>query len=828
MDTRREFLKKMAFLAGASTLPSSLANSLTRAMSIDPELGSSFYDAEHIVLLMQENRSFDHAFGTLQGVRGFNDPRAIRQPNRNKVWLQTNEKGQTYAPFRLDIKDTKVTWMGCLPHNWTDQTDAYNQGKMDRWLDVKRSGFKEFSEMPLTMGYYNREDIPFYYALADAFTVCDQYFCSSLTGTNPNRLYFWTGNIREQKANGKALVWNGDSEFSGKANWRTFPERLSEHGVSWKVYQNEISSSSAGYSGEENSWLGNFGCNVLEYFPQYEVKYSQRYKEVLALRKVKLSEQLATMDAEGKKGEAYDRLQQALQTLETEITQYAKVRIEDLPDAVQELHRRAFVNNSADAQYMELETMRYQDGDTERELRIPKGDILYQFRKDVEEGQLPTVSWLVPPQLFSDHPDSPWFGSWYVSEVMDILTKNPEVWKKTIFILTYDENDGYFDHVVPFAPPNPYQEHTGKVSEGIDAKLEYVKKEQQYHAESGRESHIGLGYRVPMIVASPWSRGGWVNSQVFDHTSPLQFLEKFISHKVGKEVKEDNITSWRRTVCGDLTSVFRPYRGEKMNPIESLEKESFMQAIHRAKFKKLPFGYKSLTKEEIALINENPMQSPLFPKQESGTRPSNALPYELYVDGEYDFEGSYHITFKSGNQLFGAKTAGAAFKVYALNRYQSDEGKNWDYALAANSTLKDTWQLKSFDNERYDFAVHGPNGFYRQFKGGKHNPKVQIKCSYDLGHAHQSNKSEAQLLFVCRNAANEDYNLIFKDNSYGQEPKVLTLKKREEAIVKIDTSHSGQWYDISVTCLGYSEFEEQFAGRIETGLDGITDPLMGR
>src|SRR5699024_8880 len=203
-DTRRDFIKKMALLAGSAPLSPSLTASIEKALSINPELGSTFYDAEHVVLLMQENRSFDHAFGTLRGVRGFKDPRVISQPNHNKVWMQTNENGETYVPFRLDIQNTKITWMGCLPHSWTDQTDAYNQGKMNRWLDVKRSGFKEFAHMPLTMGYYTREDIPFNYALADAFTICDQHFCSSLTGTNPNRLFFWSGTLRDPQKKGKA------------------------------------------------------------------------------------------------------------------------------------------------------------------------------------------------------------------------------------------------------------------------------------------------------------------------------------------------------------------------------------------------------------------------------------------------------------------------------------------------------------------------------------------------------------------------------------------------------------------------------------------------
>ena len=147
---------------------------------------------------MQENRSFDHCYGSLQGVRGFNDPRAITLPNKNSVWFQSNAKGETYAPFRLNLKDTKATWMGSLPHNWTNQVDALQRRPVRSMAGgEKKSGHEEYENMPLTMGFYNREDLPFYYSLADAFTVCDQNFCSSLTGTTANRLYLWTGKIRE-------------------------------------------------------------------------------------------------------------------------------------------------------------------------------------------------------------------------------------------------------------------------------------------------------------------------------------------------------------------------------------------------------------------------------------------------------------------------------------------------------------------------------------------------------------------------------------------------------------------------------------------------------
>jgi phospholipase C len=163
MDSRRDFLKKAALLSGGAAMMNMLPPAIQRALAINPEMGSTYLDAEHVVILMQENRSFDHCFGTLQGVRGFNDPRAIRQPNQRPVWLQTDASGNTFAPFRLDIKNTKVTWMGSLPHSRASQVDANNLGKYDKWLVAKRSGNKNYSNMPLTMGHYTREDLPFNY-----------------------------------------------------------------------------------------------------------------------------------------------------------------------------------------------------------------------------------------------------------------------------------------------------------------------------------------------------------------------------------------------------------------------------------------------------------------------------------------------------------------------------------------------------------------------------------------------------------------------------------------------------------------------------------------
>src|SRR6202000_174166 len=152
MDNRRDFLKKAALLAGAASVTNVLPPSIQKALAIEAPDGSTYTDAEHIVILMQENRSFDHTYGTLKGVRGFNDPRAIDLANGNKVWLQTNEKGETYAPFHLDIKKTKATWMSSLPHSWKNQLNARNDGRFDQWLIEKKNSIPEYSHMPLTLG----------------------------------------------------------------------------------------------------------------------------------------------------------------------------------------------------------------------------------------------------------------------------------------------------------------------------------------------------------------------------------------------------------------------------------------------------------------------------------------------------------------------------------------------------------------------------------------------------------------------------------------------------------------------------------------------------
>jgi len=848
MDTRRDFIKKASLLAGGAGLWSSLPASIQKAISINPAPGTTFEDAEHIVFLMQENRSFDHCFGTLQGVRGFNDPRFITLPDNNPVWLQTNAEGKTFAPFRLNIKDTKATWIGGLPHSWPDQVDARNDGKYDKWLIAKEFGYKEHKDFPMTMGHYTREDIPFYYALADAFTVCDQNFCASLTGTTTNRTFFWTGKVRE-KPGAQADVRNSDLYYNREADWKTFPERLEENGIPWKIYQNEISVQTE-LQGENESLLSNFTDNNLEWFSQFNVRFHKAHYDFLKKRVEELPSEIEQLQEEIKKSDKNKsaKIQKKLKQKTEQLAKYKEELItwspenfEKLSDFEKNIHKKAFTTNVNDADYHKAALFSYEENGIERSIQMPKGDVLHQLRQDVNNGKLPTVSWLVAPQYFSDHPSAPWFGAWYVSEVLDILTKNPEVWKKTIFILNYDENDGYFDHIPPFVAPKPNDPNSGKVSEGIDTSEEYVTMEEELsrkdlNKKDARESPVGLGYRVPLIVASPWTRGGWVNSQVFDITSALQFLEKFLTKKTGKEIKEPNISDWRRVVSGDLTSVFRPYSGEKIKLPEFVKKDAFVEKINNAKFKKLPAGYKVLSKAEINQVKSNPLQSPVLPKQEKGIRDSCALPYQLNADGKLSADKkTFEISFSAGNEIFGDQSAGAPFNIYAENHSVKEEitGKRnfekvkaWNFAVKAGDELKGQWPLKNFENGLYHLRVYGPNGFFRQFTGSKNDPEISAEIDYER--SKNFNKLTGNIILSLKNLSNKKYTIEIAGSTYKTGTRKIDLEKDAEILQKFVLSGSYNWYDLIIKVKGNDLFEKRYAGRVETGRNSKSDPAMGR
>jgi phospholipase C len=695
--------------------------------------------------------------------------------------------------------------------------------------------------MPLTLGYYNREDIPFYYALADAFTICDQHFCSSLTGTTPNRLHLWTGTIRaRQRADSPAHLLNSDAVYDSEVSWTTFPERLEDHGVSWKIYQNEIWVG-VGLDEEAEPWLTNFGDNPIEYFTQFRIRFVEsrrRYMDECArllpaqieelVRKAKES---GTSTAEkAKLARLVKEKRKLLRQATEERKLYTQANFAQLSQRDKDLHAKAFCTNVGDPFYHQLTELTYQDGGEERRVKAPRGDLFHQLRQDVESGKLPMVSWVVAPQQFSDHPCSAWYGAWYIAELMDILTANPAVWKKTIFMLTYDENDGYFDHVVPFGAPHPGRPETGRVSADIDAGLEYVERDdelQRKPASEVRDNSIGLGYRVPLVIASPWSRGGCVCSQVFDHTSPLQFLERFLTHKTGREIKEPNINQWRRTVCGDLTSAFQPAAGYEVEPLPFPERDEFIAQIHRARFKDLPAGYHALTKAEIEQIRRDPSASPWLPHQEPGVRRASALPYQLAVEGGLSADRRrFVIRFAASAEIFGRQAAGSPFLVYA--RFGPHEVRTRDYAVAAGDRFEDSWPVADFADGRYHLCVYGPNGFYREFRGDADDPPVEIHLNYGRGSDPQRSLTGNVEIGAANRDQRRSYTVQIADLAYnsGAHERNLAPSARESSTV--DTQQSFGWYDLGIKFVGHPSFEKRYAGHVETGTWSYSDPAMGR
>lgn len=650
--------------------------------------------------------------------------------------------------------------------------------------------------MPLTMGFHNREDIPFYYALADAFTVCDQHFCSSLTGTTPNRLYLWTGTARDRQ--GRANVWNSDVTYTSTASWTTYPERLEEAGVSWRIYQNELSLPT-GLEGEERDWLENFTNNPIEWFDQYHVGFRKTYQQYLRRMLASLPREIAAMRASADTpAEDLEKKEKLLAHLQAESAKWSAEAYARLTAREKSIHAKAFSTNDADPHYREIEKIRYEDGGRVREMFAPKGDVLHRFRADVDSGRLPKVSWVVSPKNFSDHPGAPWYGAWYLAEVMNILTKNPEVWKKTIFLLTYDENDGYFDHVPPFTAPHPTRQESGKVTDGIDAAEEYWPLEEdrkRTRPDRARGGPIGLGFRVPFVAASPWSRGGYVCSQVFDHTSVVQLLETLCG------VPEPNISAWRRAVCGDLTSVFRPFDGGGEEKLPYPPLKEFLGGIHQAQFRPMPAGWENAE----------------MPRQEPGTRPSVALPYEHSVEAVVRGD-ALELVMRADTVRFGKRAAGAPFHAYTPGLYREGRAPRVRaYAVEAGKQLSDTWALEGFPEEKYVVRVCGPNGFLRGFQGTKGDPRVEVACLYE----------GVDIAIAVRNReAAQSYTLLAEDLSYGAGIRAITVQPGEEKRLRIPLAKSARWYDIRVTLEGAAHFERHYAGRVETGEHGISDPAM--
>ena len=454
---RREFLGAAATLGAAGALLSAcapartvspiMASTTIRTATTVKPAGSDLGAIDHVVMLMQENRSFDHYFGTFPGVRGFDDHSATDLGAFSQAWPANTSNAPIgrLLPFHLDTANTDAECTFDLSHAWTAQHACWNRGAMDRFVATHTLPEYEGPKNGLlTMGYYTQDDLPFYHSLAEAFTLCDGYHCSALGPTDPNRLFWLSGtNDPDGRGGGPIITTNEDESFKWSLSWPTMPEALTAHGISWKVYNPP----GAEYlpSGTASMLLS---LNRLMYFKQYA-------------------------------------------------------------DPMSQLYHNAF------------------------ESIFPS-----DFARDVANDTLPSVSWLAAPVVpldMSEHPPAPPArGEYYTHQVLQTLASNPKVWAKTVLFISYDENDGFFDHVPPVTPPA-----------GTDG--EYLTVDPLPEEAGGVAGPIGLGFRVPMLVISPFSRGGHVFSEVSDHTSQLRFLETRFG------VTAPNLSAWRREATSDLT-----------------------------------------------------------------------------------------------------------------------------------------------------------------------------------------------------------------------------------------------------------------------------------
>jgi phospholipase C len=446
-DRRTLLGGSLALGAGVLAAACGSSGTVARAASTAPA-GSDLGAVEHVIYLMQENRSFDHYFGSYPGVRGFDDHPPGKAGAFAQPWAGNTSARPvgTVFPFHLDVAGGDGECTDDLTHSWLPQHLSWNHGSMDAFVATHASTAYEGPEHgPLTVGYHTRADLPYHYALADAFTLCDGYHCSVFGPTHPNRLMALSGTIDpEGRHGGPVLITNPDPAARFSVDWPTMPEVLEDAGVSWKVYTPPGDAYRA-----SSPFVMTVSDAILPYFKQYR-------------------------------------------------------------DPGSALYRKAF------------------------NPLFPT-----DFAADVRGGTLPTVSWIVPPLGYDEHPPSPpALGAWFIDQVLSTLLSNPEVWQRTVLFVMYDENDGFFDHVAPPVAP-------------AGTPGEYVTVDPLPVEAHGVAGPVGLGMRVPMLVVSPFSRGGYVASEVFDHTSQLRFLEERFG------VVAPNISAWRRKTVGDLTSTLR-------------------------------------------------------------------------------------------------------------------------------------------------------------------------------------------------------------------------------------------------------------------------------
>lgn len=705
-SNRRNFLG----MTGGAAIASLYPGLIERALAIAPAARTgTLQDIDHIVVHMQENRSFDHYFGMLDGVRGFGDPRPLRLPGGRTVWAQpsTQHPDGYVLPYHGDSKTTRSFKVDGADQSHQENMWIFNRGRYDRWGHT--------NELHDRMLHYAAGDIPFYYALADAFTVCDAYHCSTMTQTYPNRLHLFSGCNGGGTVGGDPEMHNYGEDETPSADmgedkplrpdayrWTTYAERLQQAGVSWKVYQE----------------YDNFGDNLLSVFPPFRPCP---------------------------------------------------------PDS--ELYRRG---RSWVSEHKRGPDRTRSDGE----------QLVAAFRDDVAHGRLPQISWIVTAADLSEHPKAePAKGEHVTAGLIAALVDHPEVFARTAFILNFDEAGGFFDHMPPPVPP--VGDYRGYSSVPLDGETKVWGPD----AEQVHGAHpIGLGIRTPTVIVSPWSRGGAVCSQLFDHTSVLRLMEERFG------VREPNISAWRRSVCGDLTSAFdfaAPHADTSSLAFPSTA--DFQQRVTQ-----------SLAGAANAIP---PRQGP--GRQMEGRRRHRALPYRFHAEGRVTPEGRLHIT------MVNAGKPGVTFTVHDNH----DKHEPWHYTIGGgDSFASEQWHDDGLAGA-YDLTLAGPNGYMRRYAGipaaAGSRPEAALTETHGQRHA--------GLILANRGNRPIDFVISMETAYASAAPATRTVRVApgEQAEVPLPLEATQGWYDLTVSTPDDPAFLRRFAGKVEDGRDGLTDPGIG-
>ncbi|MFE3196102.1 alkaline phosphatase family protein [Nocardia sp. NPDC059240] len=756
---RRRFLKHAAQVGGAAGAMSMLPPSLAQAWA-EPAPPGGWDAIEHVVILMQENRSFDHYFGGMPGVRGYADLNALQLSTGRSVFHQP-DGGRTVLPYLTTLQNIDGT-----DHGTRTGHDAFAFGKHDGWIPAKGEG---------TMVGYDRDTLGFYYQLAEAFTVCDAYHCSVNGPTDPNRMYLFTGTVKNPLAldnyaeslqvslfaDDMKLRWMRSLPVSGIVDsvlglvhgmtsalpqsvtealtglvaprtgnlflydallspdagryvndvifglpWTTYAERLQERGIGWRVYQ---------------EW-DNYTDNALDFF--------------LPFREAARAALKHTNGGRGVAFENFFRYYSDLQRDPSLELAYAA----DLKRGMDELSagQRALVEKGL--------------------LRSRTGTLVESFRTDVATGRLPTVSWIVAPYVDCEHPVmGPRNGQALVHGVLEALAEHPEVWNKTVFILNYDENDGYFDHVpAPTPPPGTPGEYFGS-------------------------HHVGLGARTPAIIVSPWSKQA-VCSELFDHTSVLRFLERVTG------VAEPNISPWRRQLCGDLSSLF-DFGARRTLIVPGTAPRAEQSSSGAAQ--PLPFVQR-------------------MPKQQGGSRARVPLPYRLQTRCAPGEKGGVALTLENAG-------SGTAHCLVYPNAFALD------YTPARFDVPGGGVVSREFPstNGCYDYSIYGPDGFQRRFAGDLRGPCGDLRVKVTASAA-----GPRKLALVLENAGKQRVSVQVAANAYRHDgPWIIDAAaggtERRELTCASDAEGAG-WYDLSVSADIDAGFLCRARGFIDNGESGNT------